>query len=430
MQQQFAFPRLRQVAGVALVAALITALAGAPAVAAPPAPSPPTSAAQADQAKQAADRQVASVQSRIAAAVLRLRGLTSAAGRAEDQYNAALTLQANARAADQAARAAVAVAQQQYDSARQSLVQVLVADYETGGSAGNSVGVTSTASLFTAADPGEVIQAGADREMVTRFQTQVTQQLTAALAARSGAEARQRQAVGEIEAQTARLGQLRAQAQHALADANSTLRSLQADLRVAKLTQTQADVLAASFLGGWSAADPARAAALDAQYRKLAASAATLPAARNTGTWTAAAGQTAAYRAIGRLGTPYAWAGGTAAGPSRGVCAGDGAQNDCNVVGFDCSGLALYAWAPYLALPHLASAQYADAGRVHPDVAALLPGDLVFWSSDGTAAGIHHVAIYVGNGNVVQAPQSGDVVRITPLADVTSGYFGATRPFS
>jgi cell wall-associated NlpC family hydrolase len=61
---------------------------------------------------------------------------------------------------------------------------------------------------------------------------------------------------------------------------------------------------------------------------------------------------------------------------------------------------------------------------------ALQPGDLVFWSSDGTQAGIHHVAIYVGGGNVIQAPQSGDIVRITPLGEVASDYFGATRPLT
>jgi cell wall-associated NlpC family hydrolase len=40
------------------------------------------------------------------------------------------------------------------------------------------------------------------------------------------------------------------------------------------------------------------------------------------------------------------------------------------------------------------------------------------------------VAVYVGDGNVVQAPQSGDIVRVTPLGSVDSGYFGATRPLS
>ena len=141
-------------------------------------------------------------------------------------------------------------------------------------------------------------------------------------------------------------------------------------------------------------------------------------------------GQTVAVRALLRIGTPYAWAGGNATGPTAGVCAGGAAHNDCHVSGFDCSGLALYGWGPYLALPHLAASQYSVAGHLHPDAADLQPGDLVFWSSNGRAAGIHHVAVYVGDGNVVQAPQSGDIVRVTPLGSVDSGYFGATRPLT
>jgi cell wall-associated NlpC family hydrolase len=184
------------------------------------------------------------------------------------------------------------------------------------------------------------------------------------------------------------------------------------------------------FLGGWALADPARAGALNQQYLEQARQQAAQPPAARAGHWNAAMAGTVIVRALLRIGTPYAWDGGAASGPTRGVCAGGGAENDCHVVGFDCSGLALYAWAPYLALPHSAAAQYTAAGRVHPSPAALRPGDLVFWSGNGTVGGIHHVAIYVGDGNVVQAPQSGDIVRVTPLASVDAGYFGATRPLS
>jgi cell wall-associated NlpC family hydrolase len=122
----------------------------------------------------------------------------------------------------------------------------------------------------------------------------------------------------------------------------------------------------------------------------------------------------------------YAWAGGNANGPTYGVCAGDGAFNDCNIIGFDCSGLAMFAWAQY-PLYHYAATQYLQGG-FHPSQSQLLPGDLVFWSSDGTVSGIHHVAIYEGGGMVIQAPESGEVVQETPLGDVDWGYFGATRP--
>ena len=98
--------------------------------------------------------------------------------------------------------------------------------------------------------------------------------------------------------------------------------------------------------------------------------------------------------------------------------------------GFDCSGLTLYGWAPYLHLDHYAATQYSQAGSYHPNTSSLMPGDLVFWSSNGGQSGIHHVAIYIGNGDVIQAPQSGDIVRVTPLGQVGWGYFGATRPLT
>jgi len=126
----------------------------------------------------------------------------------------------------------------------------------------------------------------------------------------------------------------------------------------------------------------------------------------------------------------YAWAGGNAYGPTRGVCAGDGAWNDCNITGFDCSGLVMYAWGPGLPMAHYAASQYTQAGSYHPGPGNFQPGDLLFWSSNGTIAGIHHVAIYIGNGYVVQAPQSGEVIQETPWDQVSWGYYGATRPLT
>ncbi len=98
--------------------------------------------------------------------------------------------------------------------------------------------------------------------------------------------------------------------------------------------------------------------------------------------------------------------------------------------GFDCSGLSLNAWAPYIRLDHYAATQYTQAGHLHPSTSNLMPGDLVFWSGDGTIAGIGHVAIYIGNGNVIQAPESGEYIKITPLGQVENGYYGATRPLT
>ncbi|WP_375498740.1 C40 family peptidase [uncultured Jatrophihabitans sp.] len=147
------------------------------------------------------------------------------------------------------------------------------------------------------------------------------------------------------------------------------------------------------------------------------------------GSWSAARGRAAVARAMTTLGTPYAWAGGGASGPSYGVCdASNGAPNDCYVRGYDCSGLAMYAWGPYLSMPHYAASQYTVAGSYHPPLSKLKPGDLLFWSNGGIS-GIHHVAIYIGSGQIVQAPYSGGNVEISSMYDPGT-IFGATRPLT
>jgi cell wall-associated NlpC family hydrolase len=74
-----------------------------------------------------------------------------------------------------------------------------------------------------------------------------------------------------------------------------------------------------------------------------------------------------------------------------------------------------------ISLPHYAAAQWNYGVYVSQD--QLQPGDLVFF------ANLNHVGIYIGNDNYIQAPQTGDVVKITSLSDPWSqaAYFGARR---
>jgi cell wall-associated NlpC family hydrolase len=90
------------------------------------------------------------------------------------------------------------------------------------------------------------------------------------------------------------------------------------------------------------------------------------------------------------IGVPYRWGGAT---PS----------------GFDCSGLMLWAWAQAgVSLPHSSSAQ-STMGVLVP-LSQLQPGDLIFFGSP-----VHHVGMYVGNGDMVDAPNSGEDVKIQPI---------------
>jgi cell wall-associated NlpC family hydrolase len=118
-------------------------------------------------------------------------------------------------------------------------------------------------------------------------------------------------------------------------------------------------------------------------------------------------------RALSELGTTYAWGGGNADGPTHGIHDGGVADafGDYDKVGFDCSGLMVYAFAGVgITLPHYSGYQ-ADAGPKFP-LDERTAGDLLFWADDD---GIHHVALYLGDDKMVEAPESGKVVRIAPV---------------
>jgi cell wall-associated NlpC family hydrolase len=107
--------------------------------------------------------------------------------------------------------------------------------------------------------------------------------------------------------------------------------------------------------------------------------------------------------AMSRLGSPYVWGAG---GPST----------------FDCSGLVMWAFAQIgVSMPHSTYAQYTMGSAVSRD--QLQPGDLVFFD------GLGHVGIYIGGGQFVHAPHTGDVVKVSSLSDswYASTYVGARR---
>jgi peptidoglycan DL-endopeptidase RipA len=113
-------------------------------------------------------------------------------------------------------------------------------------------------------------------------------------------------------------------------------------------------------------------------------------------------------RAMAQRGVPYSWGGGNAAGKSTGIDSGS------NTVGFDCSGLTLYAFAGVgIKLDHYTGSQY-NAGRKIPSAQARR-GDLLFWGPNAS----QHVAIYLGDGQMLEAPYTGSVVKVSPVR--TSG---------
>lgn len=103
-----------------------------------------------------------------------------------------------------------------------------------------------------------------------------------------------------------------------------------------------------------------------------------------------------------QLGEPYVWG---AAGPDA----------------WDCSGLTMMAWQQGgISLPHYSAAQYQLTK--HIDASQLKAGDLVFWGTSPNT--IHHVALYIGNGQIIQAPHTGDVVKVSSLYETAPDFFG------
>ncbi|MDR1775802.1 MAG: C40 family peptidase [Actinomycetes bacterium] len=162
--------------------------------------------------------------------------------------------------------------------------------------------------------------------------------------------------------------------------------------RKAKLRGLEAEV---------AALQRAEAAAAEAEARRRSASSSYLGGGKKFPAPTRAARSEVVNIAKKYLGAPYRWG---AAGPNS----------------FDCSGFTMFVFKQVgVSLPHSSRAQINSGQRVSRS--DLQPGDLVFFGSP-----IHHVGLYVGGGQMIHAPHSGDVVRYAPA--FRSDFVGACRP--
>ena len=148
------------------------------------------------------------------------------------------------------------------------------------------------------------------------------------------------------------------------------------------------------------AAADARAAAAAASASAPSAPSVSIPA--NPAPAPNAGAQTAVDAALSQVGKPYQWG---AEGPDS----------------YDCSGLTLWAWAHAgVSLPHNSGMQQAAITPVARE--DMQPGDLMFFGSP-----VHHVSMYIGNGQMVEAPYTGAFVRVVPSSR-SSDFAGAGRP--
>jgi cell wall-associated NlpC family hydrolase len=288
-----------------------------------------------------------------------------------EQYDAAGQQLATAKSRLAQVTKQASRAQAQYNQASAALTSVAVAGYENSGQ-------TSILGLLTTGDPSAVLsQASLLLQVEGTHNAQATQFLSLAKELSTIKEQRQRTETG--------VAQLAAQyaTQHkSITQLLDTQKSL-----LSSLTAEQQTQVAESTVGGSTTSTP---------------SVVTTPVAY-TGPTSTQAGKAVAY-AFAQIGKPYVWG---ATGPDS----------------FDCSGLMVAAWgAAGVSLPRTTYDQWASLP--HIPLSDLQPGDMILYNGES------HVAMYVGNGMIIDAPHTGaDVEEIPRSTDwYSAGEDGAVRP--
>jgi peptidoglycan DL-endopeptidase CwlO len=332
---------------------------------------------------------VADKQSEAQRVLAQIRELDSSLAKAIEAYNLAnIKLERIAREQKRNAKNLV-VARVNLGRAQTALQARLVALYTSGHESGSTIevllGATSLEDLLNRLETVDRVSSQDSRvlDQVRKFRTHVQQQKVRL------ANARQEQAA-VVEARAASKSQIEGQ----LAERRRLLSSIQSE--ISRL----------------QAAERARQAALERQARERLAAPSLIVDDAGFGvsaeTPEAAVAPPSRYGgvvgiAMQYLGVPYQWGG---ASPS----------------GFDCSGFIMYVFAQVgVSLPHNAAAQYGYGTPVSRS--QLQPGDLVFFD------GLGHAGIYIGGGQFIHAPHTGDVVKISGLGEgwYAAGFVGARR---
>jgi cell wall-associated NlpC family hydrolase len=392
------------VVAVAVVIGLTPATAGA-------VPSDSQIAA-AQAAAQAVQDRIGDLSRRMAGAQAGVEAAHSSSALKLDEFQARQAAYEDAQQRADAAAAGAAQATADLGVAKGEIIAFARRSYMEGSTYSGAV------ALVTASGPAELIQRAALLEAAGSHRSDVVDRVTVL---------QEHATATELQARTslAAAATLQQQATAALAvaqDAEISARQQAAALGTQQ-AQLQTELAAAQQeLAGLVGARAAAERTAQVVVPAPTPAAPPVPSANTprAGSGSASAAQTAIDAAMAHLGLPYAWGGGGTRGP------GPGMDPDEGVIGFDCSGLTQYAYARAgISIPRNARAQYLALPKVSSD--DLQAGDLVFWGSDPSDPdSITHVALYLGGGKVVQAPESGDVVKVSVLW--WRNYVGAARP--
>ncbi len=309
-------------------------------------------------------------------------------------------------------------AQETADAAQVALDRMATGAFRTGGQLGMA------AQLFVARDPLELANGRNLMNQVGAYQQKIILALhvarDAAILAAGQATAAQARAGRAAQRATATL----ASAASARSAADAAHQSAADAARTTHLRLVEADAFRRQAQALVNQAEAALGTAVrSAAYLEKAAATAR-DEARHVGSGKAPsdAAATAIHWAFQEIGVPYSWGGGDENGPTRGFAQG------ANTVGFDCSGLTLFIYHKAgIRLDHYTGSQWNQGRRISAR-ADLQPGDLMFFAYDTSdPATIHHVSIYLGNDKMIEAPQTGDVVKVSSA--IRDDFIGATRPW-
>ena len=402
-----------------------------------PDPGTPTmpSQSQVDQAKQDVAKKkqsVADIEAQLNAAQARMQAAEQAAEIAFEKYNGARWELQQAKAETNRARTASAKAALDVEGERAGIVSLVTESYQNGTQLNAATALMSDEGPQGLMNRYGVVQSAGDsmRAAYDRY-TNASARAKAYAAKAAKAEEHQKALAADAKQLAAAAGQAAANAgavanqiasqKQQLVQALSKAENISVDL-AKKRADALEQIAAAKKAEEQRAHEVALQAALHAQAVEAAkqakeaqknshktsqesdnstggdssvpVSSAPIPVINPAPNQTVAVQRTIAY-ARAQIGKPYRWA---AAGPSS----------------FDCSGLTMQAWARGgKSLPHFAAAQFALSMPI--SMLDAKPGDLLFWSFNGSPSGIHHVALYIGGGQFIEAPHTGADVRYNSI---------------
>lgn len=394
--------------------------------------------AKAKSAVATTSGKIASLDAQYVAASARLAQVQDRAAAAAEAYNGARYELDKRSAETTAAKKRAAQAQQVADSAGLQVRRYAASVYQQGGNLGELEAYLSSTGPQDLMDRATALEAVSDAR-AQNLQKAAAASIVADTMRQQAAQAEAAQAKAARAAEAAR-NAAQSQADEAKATATqiqkqqSSLTTQLATLRKTSVTleRQRQDGLAAAAAARAAAAEAARQARLAAERAQAARTAAAKRAARAAAARAAeeAARQKAAAEAAelaasqnhprptpqpdnppppppstnggvsavlayarAQVGKPYQWG-------------GDGPNS------FDCSGLTMRAWQRAgVNLSHYTGAQWGETARVA--ISDLRPGDLVFYGSSG--ADSHHVGLYVGDGQMIEAPYTGANVRYASI---------------